>query len=193
MQTLYTPSRTAKQVLLKYGDWQRFRCIVWLFRRYKAATNHLPVAHRILCLPVAMNQRSSARRDARIPVLVIAVWIIVLVSMTTAALREETGEAAGSPGVLVVHGERLLLTGESSSMAGAVDPRLMALVCGKVPVNRAGTAVLQTVPGIGPELARRIVAERQRAGVFGGAETLTRVSGIGPVRARQFREFLLFD
>ncbi len=141
-----------------------------------------------------MDQQSTPQRDARIPVLVLVVWITVLVSVGSAVMwRYPEGEATDTPGVLVADGDRLLLTGEPSSETGAAAPRLVALVSGKVPVNRAGEAVLQTVPGIGPELARRIVAERQRSGEFDNAEHLTRVSGIGPVRSRQFREFLLFD
>ncbi len=141
-----------------------------------------------------MSQRDRTHRDARIPVLVIGVWLTVLVSVAAAVTRYAEGEAAGMPGVLVAGDDRVLLTGEPPLAAGAVAaPRLVALVSGTVPVNRAGEAVLQIVPGIGPELARRIVAERHRSGKFDDPEELTRVRGIGPVRSRQFREYLLFD
>jgi DNA uptake protein ComE-like DNA-binding protein len=140
-----------------------------------------------------MNQQITARRDARIPVLVVVIWIAVLVCATSEALKDETGGEPDTAGSLVVDGDRLLLTREPSRGLAAIEPQQAALVYGKVPVNRAGTAVLQIVPGIGPELARRIVAERQRGGIYGGADHLTRVPGIGPVRARQFQEFLLFD
>ncbi|MBE0585932.1 MAG: helix-hairpin-helix domain-containing protein [Desulfofustis sp.] len=140
-----------------------------------------------------MNQQITARRDARIPVLAVIVWIAVLVCATSVDLREEMGEESETVGSLVVEGGRLLLTGKPSPGIGVIEPQLAALLYGKVPVNRAGTAVLQTVPGIGPALARRIIAERQRGGIFGEADQLTRVPGIGPVRARQFQEFLLFD
>ena len=140
-----------------------------------------------------MNQRDRAHRDARIPVLVIGVWLTVLVSVATTVTRYAEGEAADTPGVLVAGDDRVLLTGEPPLAAGAAAPRLVALVSGTVPVNRAGEAVLQIVPGIGPELARRIVAERHRSGKFDDAEQLTQVRGIGPVRSRQFREYLFFD
>jgi DNA uptake protein ComE-like DNA-binding protein len=62
-----------------------------------------------------------------------------------------------------------------------------------IPVNRAGEQLLITVPGIGPELARRIVDQRSRSGRFNAPEELTKVSGIGPRRAEQFKHYLSFD
>jgi competence protein ComEA len=49
-----------------------------------------------------------------------------------------------------------------------------------VPVNRASAAELECLPGIGPALAERIVADRVRRGPFGEVKDLERVPGIGP-------------
>lgn len=49
-----------------------------------------------------------------------------------------------------------------------------------VNVNRARAADLETLPGIGPALAGRIVAERESTGPFRALEDLARVRGIGP-------------
>lgn len=49
----------------------------------------------------------------------------------------------------------------------------------KVDVNRASVADLASLPGIGPKLAERIVAERAAHGAFGSLEELTRVEGVG--------------
>lgn len=51
---------------------------------------------------------------------------------------------------------------------------------GPVDVNRATAAELETLPGIGPVLAERIVAHRTEHGPFASVEALTAVSGIGP-------------
>ncbi|RMI14249.1 ComEA family DNA-binding protein [Cellulomonas triticagri] len=51
---------------------------------------------------------------------------------------------------------------------------------GTVDVNRASAADLQTLPGIGPVLADRIVAWRTDHGPFPSVESLRDVSGIGP-------------
>jgi len=62
-----------------------------------------------------------------------------------------------------------------------------------IPVNQADAELLATVPGIGPVLAGRIVAERLRSGSFHDPGDLTRVHGIGQHRARQFQRYLRFD
>jgi competence protein ComEA len=49
-----------------------------------------------------------------------------------------------------------------------------------VNVNTATAAELERLPQVGPTLARRIVAYRQRHGRFRTSEELVRVEGIGP-------------
>lgn len=51
---------------------------------------------------------------------------------------------------------------------------------GKIDLNRAQASELETLPGIGPAYARRIVEYRQEQGFFQEVEDLTRISGIGP-------------
>ena len=46
-------------------------------------------------------------------------------------------------------------------------------------LNRATAEELATLPGIGPELAGRIVAYREEQGGFGSIEEIMEVSGIG--------------
>jgi competence protein ComEA len=48
-----------------------------------------------------------------------------------------------------------------------------------VNVNRASATELETLPGIGPALAARIVADRRAHGSYARLSDLTRVSGIG--------------
>lgn len=50
----------------------------------------------------------------------------------------------------------------------------------QVDINHAGVSELDALPGIGPVLARRIVAERDRRGGFRAPEDLLSVQGIGP-------------
>lgn len=47
-------------------------------------------------------------------------------------------------------------------------------------LNTATAQELSTLPGIGPELARRIVSYREEHGPFTAAEELMEVPGIGP-------------
>lgn len=61
------------------------------------------------------------------------------------------------------------------SMGAAV-----AGTAGKININSASAAELETLPGIGPVLAQRILDERQANGPFQRPEDITRVNGIGP-------------
>lgn len=63
----------------------------------------------------------------------------------------------------------------------------------KIPVNRADAEILETVPGIGPVLAKRIVDDRNSSGFYHQPADLARVRGIGTKRVEQFHSFLSFD
>ena len=61
-------------------------------------------------------------------------------------------------------------------------------------VDVADVAALQSLPGIGPALAARIVAERERHGPFGGLSGLdTRVKGIGPALVARLAPTVTFS
>ena len=53
-------------------------------------------------------------------------------------------------------------------------------------MNTASAAELDTLPGIGPVLAERIIAERQKR-PFANVDELRRVSGLGPKRIDAIR------
>jgi competence protein ComEA len=51
---------------------------------------------------------------------------------------------------------------------------------GRVNINKADAAALETLAGVGPALAARIIAWREQNGPFRSVDELTAVSGIGP-------------
>lgn len=61
---------------------------------------------------------------------------------------------------------------------------------GLVNLNTASVAELERLPGIGPALAGRIVADRERNGPFQRIEDLARVPGIGPAIVARVRPFV---
>lgn len=63
----------------------------------------------------------------------------------------------------------------------------------RVDVDRATAAQLQSLPGIGPALAARIIAFRDSAGPFGSLARLQRVKGIGPAKARRLDTLVTFS
>ena len=59
-----------------------------------------------------------------------------------------------------------------------------------IDVDRATAAELERLPGIGPSLASRIVADREQNGRFGTPDALRRVKGIGPRTLERIRPYL---
>lgn len=78
------------------------------------------------------------------------------------------------------------------AVGGAVPPARaspLPRAAGRVDLNRADTAALQTLPGVGPALARRI-AEARRQAPFRSVEELERVRGIGPATLERLRHLV---
>ena len=63
---------------------------------------------------------------------------------------------------------------------------------GRIDPNRATAGELERLPGIGPSLAGRIVADRTSHGAFAAPEALLRVPGIGPKILDRIRAYLAF-
>lgn len=79
----------------------------------------------------------------------------------------------------------LIVIGVEPSPGVAADPTggdapASGAGAGPVDINTAGLAQLQTLPGIGPALAQRILDYRTQHGPFRSADDLQNVSGIGP-------------
>lgn len=92
-------------------------------------------------------------------------------------LREVSGIGDALLGRISAH---VTLPATAGSRSGA-----RSTASARVDINRADEADLQTLPGIGPSIASRIVAHRNEHGRFRSWEDLEEVSGIGPaLRAR---------
>jgi competence ComEA-like helix-hairpin-helix protein len=62
-----------------------------------------------------------------------------------------------------------------------------------IDINTASAAELETLPGIGPGLAQRIVTFRQEHGLFRRPEHLMMVRGISERKFREIRQMLTAD
>lgn len=58
---------------------------------------------------------------------------------------------------------------------------------GRININTATLDQLQTLKGIGPKTAARIIARRKRVGYFRSLEDLMQIKGIGPKTLNKFR------
>jgi len=61
---------------------------------------------------------------------------------------------------------------------------------GKLDINAASAKQLEELPGIGAELAQRIVAYREENGAFAAVEELMNVDGIGEGKFEQMRDLI---
>lgn len=89
---------------------------------------------------------------------------------------------SGTPRVAVAGGGALVLLAPGEGAAAADGPL--------VPLSTATAEELARLPHIGPGLAARIVAYRERHGAFAAVDSLVRVPGIGPATLARIRDRL---
>lgn len=64
---------------------------------------------------------------------------------------------------------------------------------GPIHINQASQEELESLPGIGPVIAARIIAYRDENGPFSKLEAIQNVSGIGPATFEQIKDFITID
>ncbi len=79
-------------------------------------------------------------------------------------------------------------SGQSDGSAGAIVPQNSSE--GLVNINTADTTQLETLPGIGPSTAEKIIADRESNGPFVSKEDLKRVSGIGDKKYESVQDLI---
>ena len=119
-----------------------------------------------------------------------AIWVAAV--LVTGGLA---GRGLLSPAPTEVTWDSSPVQAMATEVAGAIDEQRRAsrpIASGeKIDVNTAPEVELRRLPGVGPSLARAIVAERDRAPIS-SAQDLQRVRGIGPARAETLEPLLDF-
>lgn len=104
------------------------------------------------------------------------------------------GQVADGTQILVpLQGQKIAAgsasSGTSTSQAGSATGRNLP-ASGKVNINTATAAELDTLPGVGPVMAERIVSWRESNGPFTSVDALDAVQGIGPKLLARLRELV---
>lgn len=75
----------------------------------------------------------------------------------------------------------------SDERAPSAAPAGEGSLASRIDLNTASRVELESLPGIGPALAKRIIENRAQFGRFATVESLTRVKGIGPRTLERLR------
>ncbi|WP_182354037.1 helix-hairpin-helix domain-containing protein [Flaviflexus huanghaiensis] len=92
---------------------------------------------------------------------------------------------------VLVDGEHVVVPAPGEEVPAAIEqaPEQAAEPSsGLVNINSAGPAELETLPGVGPAIAQKIIDWRETNGPFSTVEELMEVSGIGPATLANLRD-----
>jgi len=110
---------------------------------------------------------------------------------------QEIWRRAGAPGAApdkdktIPSGSRLEVRPDGGYYLGVMSGKQLLTLGLPIDLNRANAADLAAVPGIGPVLAKRIVAYREAHGAFRKVEDLEKVSGFGKKKVEKVKPFLI--
>ena len=108
-------------------------------------------------------------------------------------LRANSGGVQLNLAALLIDGERIEvrrgIRTQSTGVPGGAGTSTSGVPPGNgvINVNTATASQLESLPGVGPVLAGRIITWRETNGVFPSVETLGEVAGIGPVLLENLR------
>lgn len=89
---------------------------------------------------------------------------------------------------VLVDGEQILI-GSNRTVSGKVDAKKIT-IDNPLDINRATIAQLDTLPGIGPVTAQRIIDYRTKAGRINAVDELKKISGLGGVKFEEIKALL---
>ena len=91
----------------------------------------------------------------------------------------------------VTDGQKIVIySKEDISQEGEASESYAQTAEDKVNINKADSSKLQTVPGIGPATAQKIIEYREKNGRFSSVDELKNVSGIGDKTLENMREYI---
>ena len=88
-------------------------------------------------------------------------------------------------------GEQVLVAARGSPVGAATDGASPGTPAGPVSLSSATAEQLDTLPGVGPVTAQKIVAYRQEHGPFTSVDGLDAIPGIGPAKLADLRPLVV--
>jgi competence protein ComEA len=115
-------------------------------------------------------------------------------ALDLAGLLDEA-ETSGIEMARLLHDEESIMVGQRSPTSGADDavsdrPDSPSPADDLIDINSATEAELQTLPGIGPAIASRIVTYRQQQGMFSSVDELSQINGISDRMVEELRALI---
>jgi len=110
---------------------------------------------------------------------------------------QEIWRRAGAPGAApdqhktIPSGSRLEVRPDGGYYLGRMSGQQLLTLGLPIDLNQAGAADLSAVPGIGPVLAKRILAYREAHGPFHQVADLDKVAGFGKKKVAKLKAFLI--
>ena len=142
---------------------------------------------------VRKETNSFTRIDTRIIMLLMLCLAIGLNSWLYSRPVHKLSSPDTNHQVKWVHNSLVITTGEMNPAKHKLPARIAPFYFKKININQADSALLQIIPGSGPEFSKRILAERDKQGGFHSAEQLLSVSGIGYKRKEKLTQWLDFE
>jgi competence protein ComEA len=87
----------------------------------------------------------------------------------------------------VSDGQQVVVPQHGAAVAGGSGAGAASAATGPVSLSSATAEQLDTLPGVGPATAEKIIAYRQQHGAFRSVDELDAISGIGPSRIADLR------
>jgi competence protein ComEA len=111
------------------------------------------------------------------------------------SLREVWAKAGAvgtpsDPDQTIVSGSRVEVAPDGGSSVSTMSGAQLLTLGLRIDLNQANAEDLETIPGIGPVLARRIIDYRKAHGPFKKVEDLREVSGLSPQNLQKLKPYL---